>query len=99
MTLCDRRLVLSHIDFTGRSHVGSYGVDVAGFEQILTEIDFSHHAESRLSMIDEIGKMECLSRRFIDDMTALLNGPTIVVGGQAVNQETRMNDLPTIIPN
>lgn len=82
MTLCERRLVLSHIDFTGRSRVGSYGVDVAGFEQILTELDFSHHAESRLSMIDEIGKMECLPQRFIDDMTALLNGPTLLSVGK-----------------
>jgi nucleoside-triphosphatase len=86
VTLCGPHMVLSHIDFTGRSRVGRYGVNVAGFEQLLTKLDLIH-APSRLFMIDEIGKMECLSRRFIDDMTALLDGPNIVVATIALKGE------------
>ncbi|HJR76915.1 MAG TPA: nucleoside-triphosphatase [Nitrospiraceae bacterium] len=78
VTLCGRRLILSHIDFRARSRVGRYGVDVAGFERLLTELDLGR-ARSRLFIIDEIGKMECLSRLFIKEVTALLDGPNIVV--------------------
>ena len=78
VTLCGRRLVLSHIDFRARSRVGRYGVDVAGFERLLTELDLVQ-ARSRLFIIDEIGQMECLSRQFIKDVTTLLDGPNIVV--------------------
>ena len=78
VTLYGRRLVLSHIDFPGRTRVGRYGVDVAGFEQLLAQLDLSR-ARSRLFIIDEIGKMECLSRQFIHEVTALLNGPATVV--------------------
>jgi nucleoside-triphosphatase len=32
-----------------------------------------------LLIVDEIGKMECLSREFVDKITRLLNGPSTVV--------------------
>ncbi|WP_447603861.1 nucleoside-triphosphatase [Nitrospira sp. Nam80] len=63
--LCGRHMVvLSHIDCTGPSRVGRYGVNVAGFEKLLAQIDLAH-ARSRLFIIDEFEKMERLSRRFI----------------------------------
>ena len=86
VTLCGRRLVLSHIDFSGRSRVGRYGVDVAGFEELLTRLDLGH-AHSRLFIIDEIGKMECFSRQFMDEVTGLLNGPNVVVATIALKGE------------
>lgn len=64
VTLCGRRLVLSHIRHPGPDRVSRYGVDVPGFEHLLVELDL-RHTQSRLIVIDEIGKMECLSRRFI----------------------------------
>jgi nucleoside-triphosphatase len=78
VTLCGRRLVLSHIRHPGPDRVSRYGVDVPGFEQLLAELDL-RHTQSRLIVIDEIGKMECLSRRFRDDMTALLNQPKMLI--------------------
>lgn len=86
VTLCGRQLVLSHIHHPGPYRVSRYGVDVSGFEQLLAELDF-RHAQSRLIVIDEIGKMECLSRRFTDDMTALLNQPTMVIATIAMKGE------------
>jgi nucleoside-triphosphatase len=43
--------------------VGKYGVDVDGFEIFLEQLPFST-LQNGLVMIDEIGKMECLSDRF-----------------------------------
>ncbi len=60
--------------------------DVAGFEQLLAELDL-RQARSRLIIIDEIGKMECLSRRFTDDMTALLNSPKRLLATIALKGE------------
>ncbi len=86
VTLCGRQLVLSHIHHSGPYRVSRYGVDVPGFEQLLAELDL-RHVQSRLIVIDEIGKMECLSRRFTDDMTALLNSPKMLIATIAMKGE------------
>lgn len=86
VTLCGRQLVLSHIHHHGPYRVSRYGVDVSGFEQLLADLDL-RHAQSRLIVIDEIGKMECLSRRFTDDMTALLNQPKMLIATIAMKGE------------
>jgi nucleoside-triphosphatase len=61
-------------------------VDVAGFERLLAELDL-RHAQSRLIIIDEIGKMECLSRRFMTDMAALLDSPKLLIATVALKGE------------
>jgi nucleoside-triphosphatase len=86
VTFCGRRLVLSHIHHSGPYRVSRYGVDVAGFEQLLTELDLGH-ARSRLIVIDEIGKMECFSKRFIADVRRLLDGPNTLVATIALKGE------------
>jgi nucleoside-triphosphatase len=55
--------LLAHLDLSGEFRVGRYGVDVTGFEDFISRIPFSDH-RSRVVMIDEIGKMECFSRKF-----------------------------------
>jgi nucleoside-triphosphatase len=86
VTLCGHQRVLSHIHQPGPYRVGRYGVDVAGFEQLLAELDI-RHAQSRLIVIDEIGEMEYLSERFTDDMTALLNSPKMMIATIALKGE------------
>lgn len=86
VTLCGRQLVLSHIHHPGPYLVSRYGVDVPGFEQLLAELDL-RHTQSRLIVIDEIGKMECLSRRFIEDVTALLNSPKLLIATIALKSD------------
>ena len=86
VTLCGRHLMLAHLQHPGPYRVSRYGVDVAGFEQLLAELDLGQ-VQSRLVMIDEIGKMECFSRRFRDDVTALLNSPTVLVATIALKGE------------
>jgi nucleoside-triphosphatase len=86
VTLSGRQLVLSHIHQPGPYRVSRYGVDVAGFEQLLGELDL-RHAQSQIIIIDEIGKMECCSRRFRDDMTALLNSSKMLIATIALKGE------------
>jgi nucleoside-triphosphatase len=66
-----RDLILSHVEY-GPPRVGRYGVNVAGFERLLRNLDLSHSA-GPFVVIDEIGKMECLSPLFVQEMTALLD--------------------------
>ena len=86
VTLCGRRLVLSHIRHPGPFRVSRYGVDVAGFEQLVADLDLKH-VRSRLIVIDEVGKMECFSRRFIEEVTALLNSPKMLIATIALKGE------------
>jgi nucleoside-triphosphatase len=53
--------ILAHVSIRGPHTVGRYGVDVEGFEGFLEEIPF---VDADVVVIDEIGKMECLSPRF-----------------------------------
>jgi nucleoside-triphosphatase len=76
-----RQGVLAHVDFMGGLRVGRYGVDVAGFEAFLGELDIS----PSLVFIDEIGKMECLSPRFIALLRELLDSERTVVATIALS--------------
>jgi nucleoside-triphosphatase len=70
---------LAHADFRSSHHVGRYGVDVGGFEAILRE-ELVRPADSvDIFVIDEIGKMECLSRVFAEIVTRVLDSPVPVL--------------------
>ncbi|MBW2439630.1 MAG: AAA family ATPase [Deltaproteobacteria bacterium] len=69
---------LAHVDFLSAFRVGRYGVDVAGFENFIDRISLSDPGK-KLVMIDEIGKMECFSERFITLMSQLLDADCLVV--------------------
>jgi nucleoside-triphosphatase len=68
--------VLSHVDFKSRYRVGKYKVDIETFERFIDEIPFS---ESPVVIIDEIGKMECISSRFCSLVKELLNSDKTVI--------------------
>jgi nucleoside-triphosphatase len=93
-SLDGRKGLLSHVDLRIRHRVGKYGVDVSGFEQFIESIPFNA-PETKLIIIDEIGKMECLSsvfRELIDKIldsdklliaTIALKGPGFIAGIKA----------------
>jgi nucleoside-triphosphatase len=56
---------LAHVDIKSRFKVGRYGVDVAGFEKSVVPILDVEQSDAGLFVIDEIGKMECLSKKFV----------------------------------
>ncbi len=74
--------VLSHIRFGGGARVGRYGVDVKGFEGLVLPV--LEAGRAGLCVIDEIGKMECLSQAFCDSVRALLDTETPVLGTVAL---------------
>jgi len=74
VSLNGRRGVLSHIKIRGPLRVGRYGVDIAGLDSFLDGPDIGN-PESGLVVIDEIGKMECLSGRFRKLVGTCLDSP------------------------
>ena len=58
-----RRGVLSRVSLKSPFRVGKYGVDVEGFEAYLSSLKLKT-SETRVVILDEIGKMECLSPKF-----------------------------------
>jgi nucleoside-triphosphatase len=78
VTLDGRRQLLSHVNIPGPHRVGRYGVDLASFEKLLETLDL-RHSPSRVVILDEIGKMECLCQRFIQEVEALLNSSKMVI--------------------
>ena len=57
--------ILAHINIKGPWRVGKYGVDVAGFEESVVPILGVEQTDVELFVIDEIGKMECFSEKFV----------------------------------
>jgi nucleoside-triphosphatase len=95
VTLDGRHQLLSHVNIPGPHRVGRYGVDLAGFEKLLETIEL-RHSPSRVVILDEIGKMECLSQRFIEEVEALLDSLKMVIatvalksGGLPANVKSR----------
>jgi len=56
---------LAHVDIKGRFRVGRYGVDVAGFEKSVVSTLDVERTDTELFVLDEIGKMECFSGKFV----------------------------------
>jgi len=77
------RGILSHANIRGPFKVGKYGVDVNGFENFLDRIPFREHGR-QLLIIDEIGKMECLSKKFTQLAAQLLSSERPVVATVAM---------------
>lgn len=75
-----------HILHPGPYRVDRYGVDIEGFECLLEELDL-RDSLAPLIIIDEIGKMECFSRRCIDNVRLLLGGPKTLVATIALKGE------------
>jgi nucleoside-triphosphatase len=63
ISLEGKKGLLSHKDIRSPYQVGQYKVDIKGFEEFLDSIFFFNPFTS-LIIIDEIGKMECLSNQF-----------------------------------
>ncbi len=78
ISLDGKKNILSHVEIESPYRVGKYKVNIQGFESFLDSIPFSN-PENRLVIIDEIGKMECLSGRFKRLLIELLDSEKWVV--------------------
>jgi nucleoside-triphosphatase len=72
------RRVLSHLNVRSRYHVGKYGVDLEAFEAFLGNRRLCDPG-NRLVIIDEIGKMECLSPLFRQEIIGILNSEIVCI--------------------
>jgi nucleoside-triphosphatase len=73
--------LMAHVDF-GPPRVGRYGVDVASIDAVADET-LALDASVDVYIVDEIGRMECLSLRFVARMRALLDSNHLVVASVA----------------
>jgi len=82
-SLDGREGILAHVDMRGSFRVGRYGVDVRGLDTFVADLDLGECPAS-VVFIDEIGKMECLSTRFVELMRTLLGSRKTVVATVAL---------------
>ncbi len=89
--------ILSHVNVKGRFRVSKYGVDIAGFEKFLDDIEFFNPA-TNLIIIDEIGKMECFSIKFKSLLDEILESEKLLIatialkGGGVIEKIKRRGD-------
>jgi len=83
-----RRRTLAHVDIRSQDRVGKYRVDTGGFEEFLETLGLLN-PEVELVVIDEIGKMELISRGFRSMVRDVLDSDkqllaTIALKGEGV---------------
>lgn len=94
VSLDGRTFLLAHTGFPSCFRVGKYGVDKTGFESFLATIRFQ---DAGLVVIDEIGKMECISGKFCHLVEDLLSSEkcllaTIASGGTPFIEAIKRRD-------
>lgn len=70
--------IFSHLNLKSKYTVGKYHIDVKGFENLLDNV-FSKDKKIGLYLVDEIGKMECQSKKFSKLILELLNSDILLV--------------------
>jgi nucleoside-triphosphatase len=74
VTLDGQSALLSHVDFPGPYRVGKYGVNLENLHRVgLPALEVKPGGD--LVVVDEVGKMECLSPRFIEALERLWAQP------------------------
>ena len=98
VTVDGQRAVRAHVDRRGGPRVGKYGVD-AGVLEITARTSLAVSPGIDVYLVDEIGKMECLSPGFVVAMRALLDTGRPVVatigerGGGFIAEVKRRKDV------
>jgi nucleoside-triphosphatase len=98
ISLDGKRGLLSHRKTNSPYRVGKYGVDIKGFENFLEGIAFLAPATG-LIIIDEVGKMECLSPEFRRMIKEILSSEKMLIatvalkGGGLIEEVKRRDDV------
>jgi nucleoside-triphosphatase len=85
--------ILAHTNIRSPHRIGKYGVDVDAVDHVV-DLVFGPDRSVSFYLIDEIGKMECFSPRFVAAMKALLDSgarvvATIPLKGRGFPQEVK----------
>ncbi|MBI4192968.1 MAG: AAA family ATPase [Betaproteobacteria bacterium] len=78
VTLDGHEWIIAHVELPKQAHVGKYGVDIAALDAA-TAAALALRPDRDVYLVDEIGKMECLSPRFISAMRDLLGSGRVVI--------------------
>lgn len=78
ISLDGKRSIFAHVFIDSPYHVGKYRVDVNSFDSFLDSLDISKYEDNPI-IIDEIGKMECLSNKFVKMISEILDSKNIVI--------------------
>jgi len=94
VSLDGRRIILAHAGLSSRFRVGKYGVDTVAFDAFLGELEVR---EAGLVVIDEIGKMECLSGLFCRMVEEIISSgncllATIAIRGTPFSESLKKRD-------
>lgn len=83
VTFDGRRVLMAHVRRPGAPRVGKYGVDVGAIDGVARSA-LAVRDDVDVYLVDEIGKMECLSPEFVAAVRALLNArvPVVATIGQ-----------------
>ena len=76
-TVDGRVVLIAHREFLGSQRVGAYGVDVSAIDRLAPSLTPRNGIDAYL--IDEIGRMECMSKAFDAAVRQLLAVPVRVV--------------------
>ena len=93
VTLDGEQCVIADVRRPGPPRVGKYGVDVAAIDAVARRA-LTPDSAVALFVIDEIGKMECHSRVFVDAVRALLAAErpllaTVALSGGGLIEEVK----------
>ena len=78
-TLDGKKGVLAHENIRGRFRVGKYGVNITHIDQIAVPSMIPGNQDD-IVVIDEIGKMECLSPLFRQTLINILDSENPIIG-------------------
>jgi nucleoside-triphosphatase len=98
VTFDGQTALMAAVDLPKTRRVGRYGVDVAVIDEV-ADSALTRRAGIDLYLVDEIGKMECLSARFVAAMRALLDSPERVIatvarrGGDFIAEVKQRSDV------
>ncbi|HEU5251221.1 MAG TPA: NTPase [Thermoanaerobaculia bacterium] len=82
-TFDGRSAVLAHVSIRSEHRVSRYGVDIAALDAIVEEA-LAPSSRADVFLVDEIGRMECFSRRFVAAIEALLDSKRLLVATVAL---------------
>ncbi len=97
-TLDGRIETLAHVDLASRHRIGAYAVDVAMLDRVAVSTLGADPAV-QVHLVDEIGKMECLSTRFVAAVRDLLDSRRLLIatigarGGGFIDETRKRPDV------
>ena len=92
ITFKGQEATMAHVDIQSPHRVGKYRVDVKTIDR-LAKIALRIEPNIELYLIDEIGKMECLSRIFVAGMRSVLDSGKPVIASVAKKGEGLISEV------